>query len=240
MRYQGSKNRLAPGILAKINPDPKRPWVEPFVGGCGMMRHVKSDYRMGIDINSYMIEFWKAIQTGWNPPSSLTKEEYENIRQRPHEYYKMLVGFAGSACSFSGKWFGGYAQGGFNTNGEPRNHAAESVRGLEKYRKNLDGVIFVNADYRSQAYPDNSIIYCDPPYEDTADYNGEQFNHKEFWDWAIHMHTLGHEMYISEYKAPRGFRAIHAYAKTDTVNQHGSGGTKFDYLYVPTGAAYGK
>jgi len=41
------------------------------------------------------------------------------------------------------------------------------------------------------------IIYCDPPYEGTAEYREGAFNHKEFYDWCM-AQTV--PVYISSYK----------------------------------------
>lgn len=45
----------------------------------------------------------------------------------------------------------------------------------------------------------NAIIYCDPPYEDTAEYAERQFNHDEFWQW---FRETPYCVYVSSYKAP--------------------------------------
>ena len=51
---------------------------------------------------------WEELQNGWMPPQTLTKEDYEFLKNnkdiKPH-----LTGFVGFGCSFAGKWFGGYA-----------------------------------------------------------------------------------------------------------------------------------
>ncbi len=45
----------------------------------------------------------------------------------------------------------------------------------------------------------DSIIYCDPPYEDTAEYMIDGFNHDEFWQW---FRETPYCVYVSSYKAP--------------------------------------
>jgi hypothetical protein len=49
-------------------------------------------------------------------------------------------------------------------------------------------------DYRQVEIKPNSIVYCDIPYQNTADYG--EFSHKEFFDWAA---TRQFPVYISEY-----------------------------------------
>ena len=43
----------------------------------------------------------------------------------------------------------------------------------------LQGVEFVHSDYQNLDIPDNSIVYCDPPYAGTTKYE-DDFNHDEF------------------------------------------------------------
>ena len=40
------------------------------------------------------------------------------------------------------------------------------------------------------------MVYCDPPYEGTAEYNKESFNHKEFYDWVA---SRPFEVFFSSY-----------------------------------------
>ncbi len=238
MRYQGSKNRLAPGILAKINPDPKRPWVEPFVGGCGMMRHVQSEVRVGADANKYMIAFWQAVQNGWLPPANVTTEIHKKAKLYPESLDPELVGWLGAGCSFGGGWFTGFV----GTEPGPRNpwgNVAGSLKGLMRYKGTLNGVLFLTGDYREMDITPNSIVYCDPPYEDTHGYLGK-FDSKEFWDWVMEKYRAGVEIYVSEYKAPRGFRSIYAHLRLSKAGSNKAFTPTFDHLYVPTGAAYGK
>ena len=41
------------------------------------------------------------------------------------------------------------------------------------------------------------VIYCDPPYEGTTEYEEGGFNHKEFYDWVM---LQPHPVYVSSYK----------------------------------------
>lgn len=44
---------------------------------------------------------------------------------------------------------------------------------------------------------DEAIIYCDPPYEGTAEYREGGFDHKAFYDWVM---AQPHPVYVSSYK----------------------------------------
>lgn len=53
-------------------------------------------------------------------------------------------------------------------------------------------------DYHNVVIPDNSIIYCDPPYKGTKGY-GKDFNHEEFYDWCLQQDA---PVFISSYEMP--------------------------------------
>ena len=46
--------------------------------------------------------------------------------------------------------------------------------------------------------PDNSVIYCDPPYEGTLGYKTGSFDHERFWEWAEKM-SERNVVFVSEY-----------------------------------------
>lgn len=51
---------------------------------------------------------------------------------------------------------------------------------------------------------EKSVIYCDPPYEDTKQYQfGKEFNYTEFWDW---FRKCPYPVYVSSYKAPEDIK----------------------------------
>lgn len=61
-------------------------------------------------------------------------------------------------------------------------------------------------DYRDVAIPDNSVVYCDPPYKDTYKYI-TTFDHDAFYAWCL---DNPHPVFVSEYDMPDGFTAIDA------------------------------
>jgi len=181
MKYMGSKNRIAKHILPIIlkNRKPDQWYVEPFVGGANIIDKVDG-YRIGLDSNPYVISLLQGIQSGFIPPDEVSEDEYRNARL--NREITPLVSFIGFGCSYSGKWFGGYARGNSNK-GIPRNYCLESKKNILKQSKNLTGVNFGCISYTEAIFPDESIIYCDPPYENTTSYR-DKFNHPLFWNWC--------------------------------------------------------
>ena len=198
MKYLGSKNRISKHILPEIlKYRGDRAWVELFVGGANLIDKVGGE-RYGNDINKYLISLLQELQKGWIPPDKLTRDEYMHVKNNKDIYDDHYVGFVLIPCSFGGTFNGGIASGG------GRNYCAEAKRNVLKQAPNLEGIIFTNGDYKDMFIPDNSLIYCDPPYKDYDNgYIQNKFNHDEFWEWCIKKARDGHEVFISEYSVIR-------------------------------------
>lgn len=208
MNYQGSKRRIANQIIEKcieLAP-PTRIWIEPFVGGANVIDKVPTDYiRIGYDLSRPVITQFRAFKSGWLPPESISEKEYYDIRSNPQNYSEELHSFVGFACSWGGKWWGGYARSG------ERNFAREGRDNLLKQLPKLDGIDFVCADYRDIPLPEASaIIYCDPPYRNTLKYSSTKinFDSDEFWCWADKLVELGHYVFVSEYNATTDWETV--------------------------------
>ena len=217
MQYLGGKSRIAKHLLPVILADRQEDewleeqwYVEPFVGGANVIDKVEGR-RIGNDNNNYLISLWKALQEGWRPPSTVSREEYSNIRSNTDKYPPELVAFVAYLCSYGGKWWGGYA---FNSNND--NYAQMGINVLTKQINRLKDVKFVCGDYWDMEIPDNSLIYCDPPYEGTEKYRKHlclkhlegKFDHKKFWQWCRDKSKEGHTVFISEYNAPEDFEEL--------------------------------
>ena len=211
MKYMGSKNRIAKDILPIIlkNRAPGQWYVEPFVGGCNIIDKVNGN-RIGNDINFYLIEMWKELQKGWNQPKLVTEDQYNEIRINKDKFEPWLVGYVGFLLSFGAKWFGGYRRDVAGSKGDITNMENQSRRAYESIINqlpNVKDVVFTNLNYWEITIPKNSIIYCDPPYEDTTKYK-DKFDHKKYWDWVRVMSLSGHQIFCSEYNAPPDFDVI--------------------------------
>lgn len=218
MKYMGSKAKYASQILEAIQKEcgglsgmvRYQTWVEPFVGGANMIDKVYGFRRIGNDINVHLIAMFKALQQGWIPPETLSEEQYKDLRKNSDvnasDVDGKMVAFAGIGCSYSGKWFGGYARGNAK-NGQPRNYCKESRDNLLKQRENIMDIEFTSHLFEHMKIPPFSIIYCDPPYEGVTKYK-DHFDHQRFWEWCNDMVVLGHKVFVSEYSAPAGWKCI--------------------------------
>jgi DNA adenine methylase len=229
MQYLGSKARIAKKILPIILKDrkPDQYYVEPFVGGCNSIDKV-SGPRIGNDSNAYLITLWKSLQNGWVPPTIVSKELYANVQKYPDLHPMELVCFVGLLCSFGGKWFGGYAA---NSKGD--NYAERGARILLKQIKNLKDVEFYSFDYNQMNIPENSIIYCDPPYANTTQYKNK-FDSVKFWEWCREKFKEGHKIFISEYSAPDDFECLVEIPVSTKLNKN-KDQPRIEKLFQPKG-----
>ena len=237
MKYMGSKNRFSKELLPIILKDrtPKQWYYEPMVGGANMIDKVDGN-RFGADINECLISMWNALTDGWLPKEHYTREEYNDIKNYQSQYPRYVVGYVGINCSYSGKWFGGYA-GITETKGGVRDYQQEAFKNVTKQLKNLKGVIFKYSSYQNLQIPSNSLIYCDPPYEGTTKYK-DGFSHAEFWEWCRTKTKEGHQVFISEYKAPKDFKCVWEKETKSSLSANGkSGGNKLstEKLFVYCG-----
>lgn len=74
---------------------------------------------------------------------------------------------------------------------------------------------------------ENSVIYCDPPYENTAEYMIDGFDHDKFWQW---FRETPYSVYVSGYEAPKDIKPLNFEYKRSLLTV-GSGDTKVENLY---------
>lgn len=173
-----------------------------FCGSCSIESKVKGfDKVICNDKHEYLIELFKGVQNGYELPELITEEQYKYIREHKDEN-KILTGFVGFGCSFGGKWFGGYARNKTNTN-----YALQSKKSLLKDIDNLMIAQFTCQDYRDVIIPNNSIVYADPPYNNTTGYGKDKFNSDEFWEY-MRVISKNNKVFISEQTAPSDFECV--------------------------------
>lgn len=182
-----------------------RTWVEPFVGGANMIDKVQGK-RVGADLNEYVIALLNEMSKPNFIAPEISEEKYNELKESKQHYEKWVVGYAGTQLSFGATWFGSYRRDSLGK----RNYCKEAQTNVNKQSKNLQGVVFLNSSYLELQIPENSLIYCDPPYntEATKGKYKDNFNHTEFWDWCRQKANEGHIIFVSEYNAPNDFKCV--------------------------------
>ena len=170
----GSKARFAKDLLPIILKDrkPNQVYLEPFAGGMNMTDKVDG-MRIANDQHEELMAMWQAlIYDGWDPPQSISEEEYRHIKYNQEQYPKHLVAYVGYN-SFGGKWFAGYRR---DKQGK-RDYWSEHCRNITKQVPSLTGVQLSCKSYLDLEIPENSVIYCYPPYASTTKYR-DGFDHE--------------------------------------------------------------
>tara|TARA_R110002012_G_scaffold208608_1_gene378746 strand:+ start:816 stop:1514 length:699 start_codon:yes stop_codon:yes gene_type:complete len=206
MKYMGSKARIAKYILPIILKDrkPDQWYVEPFVGGDNLIDKVEGN-RIGADLNTPLIACLDAMSKKWLPIRDVSESFFNAVKANNSIVDLPTLGYIGTQLTFGSMWFSGYRK---DKQGL-RNYSDEAFRHVEKQAPKLYGVKFESKSYLELEISDNSIIYCDPPYDGTAKYKAvEDFDHTKFWQWCRDMSNKGHQVFISEYNAPDDFECL--------------------------------
>lgn len=199
MQYLGGKSRIAKQISKILNDNKRETFVSLFCGACSIEFLVEIENKILNDYHPYLISMFQDLQNGRTFPENITEEEYRQIKDKLDED-KGLSGFVGFGCSFGGKWWGGYAR-----QKKGLNYALTAKRSLSKKLKGIKNANFYNRDYRSVEIPDNSLVYCDPPYKETTSYsNSKDFDHEEFWNYCREL-SKNNLVFISELTSPEDF-----------------------------------
>jgi len=233
MKYMGSKARHARELLEIVLADrkPGQWYVEPFVGGANMIDKVDGN-RIGADFNPWVACLWQAVADGWVPPDVVTEDEYKAAQaERKVDARTAFIGFA---CSYGAKFFGGYARG-KSSKGEWRNYADEGMRAMLKTQAGIKGVKFHHSSYDDLAIPDQSIIYCDPPYQGTTGYATGAFDHAKFWQWCRDRVIDGHKVFVSEYTAPDDWVSVWEKQVNNTLTKDTGSKKGIERLFVMRG-----
>jgi DNA adenine methylase len=174
--------------------------------------------RIGADSNPFVIEALKLIRD--NPealPDHVTEKHYQELKDLRE--LNGVTGVIGFEMSFGAKWFGGYRreQKGVADVANELTQTRRMRQSVNLQSKLLQNIIFIASPYQYLDIPQKSIIYCDPPYENTTKYK-DGFNHAEFWSWAREKSLEGHSVFISEYSAPKDFICVWERALTTSFS----------------------
>ncbi|WP_051502252.1 DNA adenine methylase [Xenorhabdus cabanillasii] len=223
----GSKSRIAkhiaPFILEHLTPDVV--YVEPFAGGLNMVSYINNKHNgpvIAADHHEYLMAMWLALLSGWHPPAQISREQYYAIKNNKEDV-PYLTGWAGFNCSYSGKWFDGYAGITQTKAGGIRDYQSEAISNIQRQVIDLDGVQLLCSDYKALNIPNGAVVYCDPPYANTRQYR-DAFDTSEFWGWVRELSNRC-TVFVSEYTAPDDFDCIWSMELTSSLSANHQSGT---------------
>ena len=200
----GSKNRIAKYILPIMLEEAEKhgitTWVEPFVGGGGMIDKVPDAFeRVGYDLNPHTIQAMLDIRDISDKlPETVTEEEYKSYKGLPPQSITSWVRFE---CSFGNKFENGYAR-----NKQGYNYAGIGFRSALRQSPKIQNVHFVCDSYEN-LYFENCLIYCDIPYKNSTGYKTGKFDYDKFYDWCREQ-AKKNIVFVSEYEMPDDFECV--------------------------------
>ena len=231
MKYMGSKARIKKEILPLILKDRKENqyFVDLMCGGFNLIDSVEGN-RIANDLNYYLIEMFRALLGGWIPCDFYDKDFYNEVKNNKEKFPPYLVGWLGFVCSFSGKWFGGFAgyypESRRSKTGILPSYQNESKKSILKQLEKLKDVLIFNEKYFEIEIPENSIVYFDPPYKGTTKYFTD-FDHDFFYNYVRKLKKEGHQVFVSEYEMPSDFICIWEKEISSQLSANGKiGGSK--------------
>ena len=219
--YQGSKNRLAKYIIPILNKLIKENNCEIFIdaccGGANIIANTKypiiCNKKYGFDNNKYLIALFDKIKFDNLEYIHIDENEYKKVKQDfllgNNTYEDWYYGYVGFLFSYGTVFMDSYARGNDNK-GNPRNMGKERYTNLFNQKEALKDTIFtvqnifdINLDKLNK----NMLIYIDPPYKDTKQYNRQKFDTEKFWNLVREM-SKRCIVVVSEYEAPNDFITI--------------------------------
>ena len=226
---------------------------EPYIRYCWSFGNNGKDYMYSREIEPYKKAFWEFAVFKNPDPLRVYGFNVDELLDLPTSYERRIafrqylvklpfVDKKGSHFYYKPSELKKYK--GFNDN--TRLERLESLESLERLQsleslerlqslERLERVEIHQGCYKKVELPDPSecVIYCDPPYINTAGYIGD-FNHDEFYDWCIEKAKQGYKVFISEYEMPKDrFKSVFSVAKRQNLHHLGAGAIKQEHLFMP-------
>lgn len=179
------------------------------------MDKVNHPKRIASDKNNYIIAMWRyLVDYKYDFPIEISKDEYAHYRTLFNErgfvgegdtLDEAMIGWIGGVASVNGKFY----NGAYCRNACGRDYVREHINNILEQKDKLTGVRFIAGEYDEIEIPYNSVIYCDPPYQNTCKYTvSRDFDYNAFWEWCRLNTDCGNDVLISEYTAPNDFIPI--------------------------------
>ena len=104
----------------------------------------------------------------------------------------------------------------------------QSLQSLESLER-LQSLEINCGSYIDYQHKEGDVVYCDPPYENTATYSEDGFNHKKFYDWVA---SRPYQVYFSSYEiSDNRFYKVWSKQKIQNLNGQGAGAKVQETIY---------
>lgn len=124
------------------------------------------------------------------------------------------------------------------TNYPPRLESMERLLQITNKVGNTSSLTWSTEDYQDVEIEDNSVIYCDVPYENTNKYvgEGEIFDYERFYDWCL---KQTQPLFISSYEMPKSdFKVVAEFSRRDTMSASSNSNNVTERIFIPRTQEY--
>lgn len=218
MTYMGSKSKYTPyivPILQKcIDSHNLDTYIEPFCGGCSLIKQVKCDNKLAYDASDTLIALLQQTKDNFDGVLKAGTRElwdkgkaYRKDGVMPDDMTLAEIGAMEFLGSFNN---GGFARG-YAKPAKGRDFYNEAYRNLAADVPYLQDITFKHQYYWDlDPATRNACILCDPPYAGTKQYGYARqgtFDNAKFWDWVREISKTNY-VFVCEQTAPDDFVAV--------------------------------
>lgn len=150
-----------------------------------------------------LVSLYRAVAAGWEPPRSLTREQYHALAAGPRHPADPLTAFVGIFCSVGGKWWAGWLPDDHRwpEGGRGRSAAAKAAHDLAELRPLLQRLELREGDGLGPVAA-GRVAYFDPPYAGTTGYKGAPvYSPAEAWPRLSALASAA-PCLVTEFRAP--------------------------------------
>ena len=193
-----------------------------------------TQYLYGKEIEPYKKAYWYAVMFDdyslfWNLGVNIPKIKAKNykekrlkIKQELNKRVKNIKNQLKISVKYSNEQYE-------NSVALERLERLQSLQSLEALER-LQSLQMFTKSYDEVPIKENSIVYCDIPYENTAEYVNDGFNHKKFYDWAYNQKEL---VIISSYEVSDDrFQRVVNLKKSGSLKGGSTGKTLNEGLFI--------
>ena len=235
MAYVGGKGKCPKEFIQilqnEIDKNPSATYLEPFCGYLHVTKKLDFGPERKVIISDYkedLVHLLTGIGLGWGYKKFITSDDHLKSKNAFPSFERGLIRFSSSYC---GNFQSGYVNYSFDIhNGILRSFSEENTNHYERISPVIQRSDVYHCSFADWK-PKGCIIYCDPPYRGTTDYDTE-FDYRQF-DSVVSEWAKTNIVFISEYTSPEveGIKEVFAFEKYVTLSSNSSTDKRIEKLF---------
>lgn len=230
MVFMGSKAKYAdeivPILQKIIDNNNIKLYIEPFVGGANIIDKIRCEKRIGYDRSETLIALLKQAQEDFSKVlNNPTREKWDEGKAYVKDKIPlstMTLADVGAMEFLASYCNGGFPRGyGYTMSGGEKKFLS-AYNNLKEQASKFQDIDFFCADYTNLSNNvTNALIYCDPPYQGTKQYqyaSVSKMDYLQFWNWVREL-SQNNLVIVSEQTAPDDFECIWERKVNRTMNK---------------------